>query len=211
MTRVIDIQRSLYATSQDCLKHGKWLSKNHPTIWDCFAVLDKNAALANDILEGFKEIILPIEVGLFSKQIGERIKMVLRSAFIFSFSIVEYSMKRSIGDLKRGKLYSWYIAKLESKKRVYLRSVVERSKKLGLINEVQEKSWSSLNTLRNILVHNNGYADENDFMRIGQLEMQIVAGKSVKINWINYVMFLQTIVTLYRRWIESVIQDAMHR
>ena len=75
-----------------------------------------------------------------------------------------------------------------------------------MIDEKQKDSWLGLNELRNMLIHNNGYADAAKILSIDEVKIELVENETAQIPFQNYAYFLKSITNLYRVWIESYLK-----
>ena len=83
---------------------------------------------------------------------AERVILIQKMVFIQILSSVEFSFKAYVRQ---------YPKKLSQfKGRVYLRSIMEKSKEQGIISDSDFSLWEGVIELRNTLVHNNGISEK---------------------------------------------------
>jgi len=75
-----------------------------------------------------------------------------------------------------------------------------------MIDEEQKDSGLGLNEMRNMLIHNNEYADAIRILSIDEIKIEWVKNEIVQIPYQNYAYFSKSISNLYREWIESYLK-----
>ena len=147
------------------------------------------------------------------KQANQRIMLVLRSAWVFSLSVVEYSMKKIIKEAMDGPLVEWY-HKLRDSPHVVgaklgfsLRSVVEQSKRIGIVTEEYYQNWISLQDMRNAIIHNNAIMEEKSEFIVGDYYRIIEAGEKVRSTHIDRSSFIRLIPTMTKDWVGRFLKQ----
>ncbi len=198
----------LKETQNDCNIYSEWLRRTVPDSEDFFAMLQKHAMSAQEILDSIGHLRVRTE-----KQANERIMLVLRSAWVFSLSVVEYSMKKIIRESKTGPpLVKWYhdlndSAYVAGAKLGYsLRSVIERSYKLELVSMKYYKNWISLQDMRNAIIHNNAIVEERNQFIVGTYSRTIETGEKVISTHEDRANFIRLIPAMSKEWLENFLQ-----
>ena len=203
---MIKVSASLTETQRECKEFGIWLQAMAPEIENFFAMLHNHAMSAQEILDAIGNLRVKTK-----KEAEQRIMLVLRSAWVFSLSVVEYSMKRIIRHSSEGPLLKWYNT-LEDNKHVLgtkrgfsMRSVVTKSHKLGLIDDKQYQSWIGLQEMRNAIIHNNGFLEQDKTFTIGHVIKKIKTGEKVRYSHQDGAFFIRLIPLMSKRWLESYL------
>ncbi len=197
----------LKETQSDCGQYSTWLRTNAPHVEDLFAMLHNHAMSTQEILDCIGTLIVKTK-----KQADQRIMLVIRSNWIFSLSIVEYSMKRIIRQSKSGPLVEWYNGLTDSpyvkgaKRGFSLRTVIKRSFKVKMIDDGQCQSWICLQEMRNAIIHNNGFVEEPKKFRIGNVTKDIGVGEKVRYSHLDGVYFIRLIPAMTKYWIEMYLE-----
>ncbi|MFW9887218.1 MAG: hypothetical protein ACFFER_03500 [Candidatus Thorarchaeota archaeon] len=204
MKNVIEI---LKKTQADCKKYGAWLTINAPRVEDLFVMLHNHAMSTQEILDCIGTLIVKTK-----KEANQRVMLIIRSNWIFSLSIVEYSIKRIIRQSKSGPLVEWYLGLADNKhvrgaKRGFsLRTVMKQSHKAMMIDDEQSQSWASLQDMRNSIIHNNGFVEESKTFRIGNVAKEIGVGERIQYSHLDGAYFIQLIPTMTQNWIEKYLE-----
>ena len=196
----------LLGTQSDCKSYGLWLKERAPELENFFAMLHNHAMSAQEILDSIGNLRVKTR-----KEADQRIMLVLRSAWIFGLSVVEYSMKKIIRESESGPLVKWYQSLPDSvhekgvKRGFSLRSVIAKSYKLGLVDKNQQSSWTSLQDMRNAIIHNNGYLEGNKTFTIGQITKDIKSGEKVRYSHLDGAYFIRLIPAMSKDWLEKYL------
>lgn len=213
MDPVAELIRAFDDVNDVCNIHIPWLSEQIPQIKNCFVFIQKHVISARDLLEYYMRNWLPIEIGLKMKEYVERLMLVVRAAFIFSLSSVEFSMKTIIKKSRTGPLKKWYVEKKDRyeksgrKFEIHLWDIVEESRHLGIIDEGQRVSWLSMNKLRNVIMHNNAIVEEDTVLQIGDIVIKTGEGEMVSYPIIERIRIIMVLVMLTRLWIENYLKS----
>ena len=203
-----DTRTILIKTQAECIEYGNWLRNRIPDSENCFAMLHNHAMSAQEILDSIGHLRVRTE-----KQANQRIMLVLRSAWVFSLSVVEYSMKKIIRESMDGPLVKWYHELKErphvvgAKSGYSLRSVIVRSHELDIVTDEYYQNWISLQYMRNAIIHNNAVVEERSDFTVGEYKMTIEAGEMVRSTHLDRAIFIQLIPTMSRNWIESFLDQ----
>ncbi|MFW9887806.1 MAG: hypothetical protein ACFFER_06470 [Candidatus Thorarchaeota archaeon] len=213
MEVIADVRINLAKAQGECEYYAEWLTRTEPKIEEnFFKIYWKHIVSTNEILRMYMDTTLEIEPLLFRKDYDERFMLVLRASWIFQMSVSEYSMKKILRDSK-GSLSDWYQnlpdhSYVKGEKRGgSLRNIVEKSKDLGIIDNEQCTSWISLQEMRNAIIHNNGFIEEDKCYAIGKVKKKIKAGDRIKYSHMNSAFFIRYIPTLSKMWLEGVINS----
>ncbi|MHA2026197.1 MAG: hypothetical protein ACW98U_09880 [Candidatus Thorarchaeota archaeon] len=189
----------------------KWFDKAMPQVENCFEFLRKRAISTRDLVKLFGLLWPNIDPNMEKDEFLQRLTIIIWSNFVFNLSSVEFFLKNIIKASSKGLLIDWLSRKTEDAAkdgrifRMYLRNIMEESRRRRLITKTQLKSWTSSTHLRNAIVHNNGVFESNRELRIGEIKIVTLAGRSVETMLINYPRFMETIITLTRGWIEKYL------
>ena len=204
---------------EECGTHADWLDSTPLQIENCFNMIHNLVRQSHDLLWYYWKVWYPNELELrsrqnpteddaihFAKQTGERLMLVLRSAFIFSLSIVEYAMKLVIKQAKRGPLLDWYDKKKKKNLRVYLKGIMEESKRKKMLSLTEYNSWGGMIELRNVIMHNNAIVDENTSLAIGTITLDAKTGEMVSYPISKRPRIIKVLVELTRSWLEKFLE-----
>jgi hypothetical protein len=195
----------------NCEQYGSWLKENYPKIENFFAMLWKHIVSTREILKMYHQDTIPIEMLLYRKDYYERFMLVLRAAWIFQLSVVEYSMKKSLQQFN-GPVATWYKGLKDNphvkgeKLKGTLRNIVRISAKEGIVMEFHLTSWLNLQDLRNAIIHNNGIIGEDKTFTIGDVKKHIEAGENVRYSHLDAAHFLALIPFMSKKWLEGFLK-----
>jgi hypothetical protein len=213
VAQMVKLFQILKLTQAECRTYGDWLRLNASSLEDFFAMLHKHAQSAQEILQMYGDRTSEIELGLFKKDYNERFMLVLRSTWIFSLSVVEYSMKRIIGNSISGPLVDWY-SKLDdhshvkgAKKGFYLRSIIEKSHDLEMIDQTERDSWVGLQDIRNAIIHNNAYFEEDKTYTIGAKTINAKAAQKIRYPHLHRAHFILVIPRMSINWLKQHLRS----
>ena len=200
------VMKILEETQSDCEEYGKWLKSKLPKNENFFEMLRKHAISAHEILSSIGNLRVKTE-----KEGNERIMLVLRSTWIFQLSVVEYAMKRIIGQSATGPLVDWYQGLPDdryvkgAKRGLSLRGIVGCSLESGIINEVQHNDWIGLQDMRNAIVHNNAIIEESRTFKVGTFSRDIKEGEKVRSSHLDRAYFIRIIPSMSKSWLEGYL------
>lgn len=203
----------LKLTQAECRKYGNWLRSNASSLEDFFAMLHKHAQLAQETLQMYGDRTSEIELGLFKKDYNERFMLVLRSTWIFSLSVVEYSMKRIIQESTNGPLFNWYTELDDhpyvkgAKSGFYLRNIVSKSYEVEIMDDAEYDSWIGLQNIRNAIIHNNAFFEEDQTHTIGTMTINAKAGERISYSHLNRARFIRLIPMMSMNWLKHYLQS----
>jgi uncharacterized protein YutE (UPF0331/DUF86 family) len=185
-----------------------WFENHLPQLEEnIFAFVHKHAIVARDHLRNYRD--WP-ECKIKEKfvEYRERLTMVVVSAFIFSLSAIEYSLKLIIKKSKDGPLVNWVEAKKqENRFRIYLFGIMKESKRKKLIDKSELDSWKGMIELRNAIMHNNAFFDEDTSFKIGDMTFEADAGNMVRYPMSDRPKIIKALVSLTRSWIEAYLKS----
>ncbi len=176
-----------------------------------FAFVHKHAVVARDQLRNYNDWSDDIIIQIFVEY-RERLTMVVVSAFIFSLSAIEYSLKSFIRKSVDGPLVDWLSMRREKAEeggnvfRMYLRSIMIESEKKHLIDKSNLDSWKGMIELRNAIMHNNAIFDEYTSFKIGDMTFEAEAGNMVRYPMSDRPKIIKVLVSLTRNWIEAYLK-----
>ena len=203
MSTVLEILRE---TQEECNQLHKWLQQTAPSLENFFAMLHNHAMSAEEILDSIGPLIVKTK-----KEGLQRIMLVLRATWVFQLAVVEYSMKRIIRQSK-GPLAEWYDGlrnhtKVKGMKKGFsLRTVVWGSFREGIIERDQCDNWIALQDMRNAIIHNNGYVEEDKTYKVGKFSRNIKAGEKIRSRHLDRAYFIQLIPRMSKDWLEGFLR-----
>jgi hypothetical protein len=139
--------------------------------------------------------------GRFELEFQSRVLETLRQQFISTMSAIEFCAKEAVKMSSPSPLAT-AIAKA---RRVYLSLIVEESSRFNLLSEKDRGVWMSLIGIRNMLVHNNGFADIATTYKVAGETMILVPGKMTEIDtFMSLPKFAKEVVFKYDKWLKSL-------
>ena len=134
---------------------------------------------------------------------GERLVMLSKTAFTWTLSAMEYAAKRATD------AYPGAIATKKKGKTLYLADIVQFSPDAGLIDATKRRLWFGVNTIRNKVVHNNGYGDGAAKWEFSKdLTITMEDGKMLEGTVMTFPRLLAWIVAEYADWCERFLSKA---
>ncbi len=191
----------------------KWFNQAIPQIENCFVFIQKHTMSSRDLLMLFGRSWARIDPNMKAQEFKERVMLITRSNFIFSLSAVEYLLKLIVKEsrtepivelLERGR------AKAEKKKgvfRIYLSGIMNESKRKKWIDQSQHDSWNGMIRLRNAIMHNNAFFDEETSFKIGDMTFEAEAGNMVRYPMSDRPKIIKALASLTRSWIEVYLKS----
>jgi len=202
---------SLNTIREKSKDYGDWLTGIDPRYPDSFAMIFNDTTLTLEILDYYYGIwkrkrLLPTDmIKRLRKENAERILGITKWSFISALSIIEYSAKEML-KMANTSSFEYLRTKLQSGKRVYLSEIIERSKKITLIDEQQYGIWRALIEVRNAVVHNNAIADIDGGYEIDDIEINFVKGKMVRGKLNLFIKLLGITTDQYYKWLRALLQ-----
>lgn len=129
----------------------------------------------------------------------QRVSLIQKSTFIFTMSAFEANAKIALE-------LSGCPMKF-TRKTIYFSEIMRRSYEIGLINDVDRDLWHFATQLRNCIVHNNGVADRDMSIEIGNgfiLEMN--KGKMTQSSPRKTTLLVSAILFAYSRWCDRFLE-----
>ena len=174
----------------------------------CFGMIFNHATLTLELLDHYyriwrKPTIITTrdieDLERSKKENAERCILITKWLFIDSISSIEFSMKESI------KLCPNTLFKKKGK-RVYLSSIVKKSKSIHLMGNDSIKAWNLILRVRNLVVHNNAIADQNGQYQIKDITISLIEGKMMKGKLDFFVKLTDMAVDEYYSWLKAFEQ-----
>lgn len=177
----------------------------------CFNDITFAAELTSHYMVAWARI--PI-VGLTQEQITkkrgentERLVALSKTMFVWSLSSAEYSAKCIIAK---------YPAVLNIKKkpnrRLYLADIVAASRDAGLISADQRVLWLGANTIRNRVVHNNGYGEGDGRWKYAEDHTIVMEDKKmIQGTIMTFPRLTEWLVKQYADWSDRFLTKALPR
>jgi len=137
---------------------------------------------------------------------GERCVMILRWLFIASLSSIEYSAKESVASYPKDSPVK-NLVKVRKGQRVYLSDIMRKSKRSSLMDDDAYEDWQNLIFLRNCIVHNNGFSDENRSINMGGTTIAASVGKMIQGKLDDFAILTEVAIDRYFTWVKVLIQE----
>ena len=125
--------------------------------------------------------------------------------FILSVSAIEFCMKEALSRLLNNKLSKWYSKKMKKGKRMYLRTIIIESEKIGIIESNELDYWKCILDVRNCLIYNNAIPDKNNRLDLDGIKVEFVQGKMIRGKLGFLTKLTDKSFDLYKSWIEKQI------
>jgi hypothetical protein len=142
------------------------------------------------------------------KENAKRCIMVTKWLFVEALSTIEYCMKETMNLYPNNRLAKWYHKEKQQKKRwIYLRSIIEKSNQIGIVNDGDYECWNCIRDVRNSIVHNNAIANQNKTYQVGGTAVSFIKGKMLRGKLDFFVKLTDKAIDLYYLWITIVIKQ----
>jgi hypothetical protein len=190
--------------------YGDWLTGIDPKYPDSFAMIFNDTTLTLEMLDYYYGIwkrkrLLPTDViKRLREENAQRVLGITKWAFISALSIIEYTAKEML-KMANTNSFEYLRAKLQSGKRVHLSEIIERSKKITLIDVEQYETWRALIEVRNAVVHNNAIADIDGGYKIDDIEITLVKGKMLRDKLNFFIKLLGITTDQYYKWLRALL------
>ncbi len=139
----------------------------------------------------------------FQSEFQSRVLEMLRQQFISTMSAIEFCAREAVAIAKDSPLAT-AIGPLE-KRDLYLRLIMQKSQRLGLVSGDDLGTWTTLIEIRNMLVHNNGYADVATIYEVAGQTLTLAPGKMTEIaTFLAFPKFAEEAVLQYGKWLRSL-------
>ncbi|MFA5453631.1 MAG: hypothetical protein WC248_08670 [Candidatus Methanomethylophilaceae archaeon] len=132
-------------------------------------------------------------------ELVERVITVTRDMFVDVVSMVEKASKDAISIYSKSGIGE---ASMEGRSHLYLRTIIETTADLGLINEVTFAEWDDILVMRNLAAHNNSISDRSKKYTIGNIVISMRPNRMMKGPLNTFVVLTDRIVTLFYSWIK---------
>ncbi len=138
----------------------------------------------------------------------DRYMTISRWLFIASMSAIEYSAKASIRHYREPSTAREDLLKPEGEGYTYLGDIMKNSKKkwISLISNDEYADWKNLIFLRNCIVHNNGYSDEDRNFIIGEAKVTAKPGNIIEGSLDCFVIFTRVALERYFSWVKALVE-----
>ncbi|WP_143519500.1 hypothetical protein [Pseudomonas syringae] len=131
---------------------------------------------------------------------SQRIIDLYNSCFVSIMSVFEHCAKKAVKSTPE--IYG------KTSSTLYLREIVQRSRKLGWITKVDEDAWLLLIELRNIIVHNNGEANYTSSKVLPNgVVWNLVEGLQTQVTLRHVPLSIEWALRAYHRWCKSYMSE----
>ena len=205
--------KQLWSLRHKCKRYGDNLDTiiRRPSDSDfrraCFAMIFNSTTLTLELLSYYYEkwkgpfVETREEIRRKKEENAQRCIAITKMQFISSISSIEYCVKETINLNPKHSLAKWS----RKQKRIYLSSIMKKSKRIGLINNKQHGFWECILKVRNVIVHNNGIADFDKTYQIDGITVSFVKGKMLKGKLDFFVKLTDKAVDLFHSWIMKFV------
>lgn len=129
---------------------------------------------------------------------AQRIVDLLNSCFVAVLSSFESCARKAIRWAPN--VYG------KAPRKIYLVNIMERSRKLGWIEQSEEIMWKNFIRLRNYIVHNNGEAQENAYFTLPSgLIWEFRIGLQSKVTLRHVSESLDWLIRAYTKWCDQFL------
>ena len=169
----------------------------------CFWNIHNRVKITEEILafyekswgsEAFPEVDDKIE-----GELVERVITVTRDMFVDVVSMIEKASKDAVGIYSKSEIRE---VSMEGKNHLYLRTIIEATANLGLINEVTFEEWDDILVMRNLAAHNNSISDRSKKYVIGNIVISMRPNRMMKGPLDTFVVLTDRMVTLFYSWLK---------
>jgi uncharacterized protein YutE (UPF0331/DUF86 family) len=215
---LIDLLKSLSAIREKSKEYGSWFELTTPKCCsaraNAFNMIFNGTTLTFELLNYYFDIwnkpyplLTGEKIEKIKRENAERVLEITKWAFIHALSIIEYCAKVILKtvDTEQIKQLSAHLQIKKGKKRVYLSSIMKKSRDAGLIDEEQYQAWKGLLEIRNTVIHNNAIADETIEYKISDIKIVFVVGEMLRGKLDTYIKLLDITVNLYLKWLETLL------
>ncbi len=202
---MLEVLSSLAETRNYCKANWDLFDETLPVYENTFRSIWNTLVLTVESLECYKKQWstesltgkTPGDIKRLQDQRWDRVTQISKWAFISTVSSIEYSLKMLIQRAQNGPLKP-----LAKRKRVYLREIINHSKKSSMIDDDTHKQWIILLKLRNLSVHNATFAEETGDYRVRDVLIQFREGEMLQGNLMFFSNMIDSIVHFFKRWLE---------
>ena len=207
-----------------CDDYYHWLDETPLSLLNCFAMIKNIIITSTESLNYYWRTWLPLQIQAwgadtvlndnradFEFEYTQRQLIVLKTAVIFSLSIVEFIFSTAVKETKNGPLHDWYttifLPRKKKRQHLTLSKILIESLKRKIIINTDYRSWQGIITLRNVLVHNNGIAHKSSVLRIGDLQIALKKEAATKMTLRDISRITKTLIILTRNWLEKFLES----
>ncbi|MFA6710008.1 MAG: hypothetical protein WCR83_01615 [Candidatus Methanomethylophilaceae archaeon] len=134
-------------------------------------------------------------------ELVERVVTVTKDMFVDVVSMIEKASKDAVNIYSGSGIRE---ASMERNKHLYLRTIVEVTAHMGLINEVTFEEWDDILVMRNLAAHNNSISDRSKKYIIGNIVISMRPNRMMKGPLDTFVVLTDRIVTLFYSWLKAL-------
>lgn len=191
----------------DALKNGSEVAQlfgveNHEDPANFFNMVFNTITMTIELLDHYYTIWgnpnrkdIPNIVAI-KEQNGQRVILLQKMCFIDVMSAFEFCAKKIA--LGNGSLFG------EFKGRIYLTGIMKRSQSKGIIDKTRFSLWIGTSKLRNVLVHNNGIAEDNVQYEYPDVNLLMQKNAMIQGDLRLFALVTKWLISEARIWLENV-------
>ena len=180
-------------------------SQANKSLVGLFGMIFNNFTLKLELLDYYYNIWSnPIQADVLSinrtkKENWERVILIQKMTFISIMSSIEFCFKEYIKEFPNK------IGNCEnSRRKIYLFEIIKNSKDKSIITNTTFKKWQGAIKLRNVLVHNNGIAEETEKYEYPNCTLLFKSGEMTKGDLKLFLYLLDWLLDASKEWILKI-------
>lgn len=180
-------------------------SQANKSLVGLFGMIFNNFTLKLELLDYYYNIWSnPIQADVLSinrtkKENWERVTLIQKMTFISTMSSIEFCFKEYIKEFPNK------IGNCEnSRRKIYLFEIIKNSKDKSIITNTTFKKWQGAIKLRNVLVHNNGIAEETEKYEYPNCTLLFKSGEMTKGDLKLFLYLLDWLLDASKEWILKI-------
>jgi len=180
-------------------------SQANKSLVGLFGMIFNNFTLKLKLLDYYYNIWSnPIQADVLSingtkKENWERVILIQKMTFISIMSSIEFCFKEYIKEFPNK------IGNCENlRRKIYLSKIIKNSKDESIITDTTFKKWQGAIKLRNVLVHNNGIAEETEKYEYPNCTLLFKSGEMTKGDLKLFLYLLDWLLDASKEWILKI-------
>lgn len=173
----------------------------------CFVLVCNSSILTLELLRCYHYRWSNPPAKFTDKEKGERCVAISRWLFIASMSAIEYSAKASIYLYGESSTAREKLLKPEGRGYTSLSYIMKNSERqVNLIGKDEYTDWDNLIFLRNCIVHNNAYSDEDRNFNIGEVKVIAKPDNMIEGSLDCCAIFTSVALERYFSWVKALVE-----
>ncbi|MDY0293954.1 MAG: hypothetical protein RBQ77_05255 [Candidatus Methanomethylophilaceae archaeon] len=170
----------------------------------CFWNIHNRIKITEEILGFYESTWMSERVEVTEESEGEAIERmvtVTKDLFVDVVSTIEKTSKEAVRIYRGSGLEE---AAMEGRNYLYLRNIIEASRRLGYLSDHEFGEWEDILVMRNLVTHNNSVSDRSKRYAIGSIAISMRPNRMMKGPINTFIVLTDRIISLFYTWLRCI-------